>query len=106
MPAVNPLDNLAIQNTIARYCEALDTKQWPLLDKVFMPGATADYPFNNDLRGVDDIRNKIQNRYVPYPVSMAIHAFDFQGSSLRIASPTFKAKATTGSQLNFRLPAW
>ena len=79
--SVNPLDTLAIQNTIARYCEALDTKLWPLLDKVFLPDATAEYPFHRDLKGVEDIRNKIQNRYI---------------------TPTPAAKATV-SQIKFRV---
>ncbi|KAF2657345.1 hypothetical protein K491DRAFT_330536 [Lophiostoma macrostomum CBS 122681] len=70
--AVNPLDALAIQNTIARYCEALDTKDWPLLSKVFRPDATGDYPFNNDLRGVDAISSTIQSRLGPITTQHAL----------------------------------
>jgi hypothetical protein len=58
----NPHDELAIRNILSRYCEALDTKILVLLDKVFLPDATADYPFNHDMKGVDAVRTAIQNR--------------------------------------------
>ena len=61
---VNPLDHLAIQNVIARYCQALDTKNFGLLHKVFMPDVIADYPFQSDMRGVEAISTAIQNRYM------------------------------------------
>lgn len=62
---VNPLDHIAIQNTIARYCEALDTKFFDLLDKVFLPNVVASYPFNPNLNGVDAVRTAVQNRLGP-----------------------------------------
>ncbi|KAF2683461.1 hypothetical protein K458DRAFT_419064 [Lentithecium fluviatile CBS 122367] len=63
--ATNPLDHIAVQNVIARYCEALDTKVFSLLDKVFLSDAVADYPFNNDLKGVESVRDAIMNRLGP-----------------------------------------
>jgi hypothetical protein len=62
MAHVNPLDQLAIQNVLSRYCESLDTKVFGLLDKVFTPDVTADYLFNSDMKGVDTVRNAITNR--------------------------------------------
>jgi hypothetical protein len=44
MPPANPLDYIAIQNTLARYCEALDTKDWPLLNKVRIPPSHTHAP--------------------------------------------------------------
>lgn len=64
---VNPLDQLAIQNAIARYCEALDTKVWDLFTKVFTPDVVANYPFNPDMKGIDAVRNAISNRYYYSP---------------------------------------
>ncbi|PSN60662.1 hypothetical protein BS50DRAFT_506027 [Corynespora cassiicola Philippines] len=64
-PTINPLDRLAIQNILSRYCEALDTKIFDLLDKVFVPDVVANYPFNPDMKGVDTVRNAIQNRLGP-----------------------------------------
>ncbi|KAJ4344734.1 uncharacterized protein N0V89_012478 [Didymosphaeria variabile] len=62
---VNPLDHLAIQNVLARYCEALDTKNWSLLQKVFVPDVQADYPFNRGLKGADAVADAIKNRLGP-----------------------------------------
>ena len=62
MPAANPLDHIAIQNVISRYCEALDTKMLSLLTKVFSPDVVADYPFKSNMKGVDTIITTIQQR--------------------------------------------
>jgi ketosteroid isomerase-like protein len=59
---VNPLDILAIKNVISRYCEALDTKDFNALGKVFVENVNADYPFNSNLEGVDAVAKAIQNR--------------------------------------------
>lgn len=43
--APNPIDYFAIQNTIARYCIALDTKNFDLLvSDVFAPDVHASFP--------------------------------------------------------------
>ncbi|KAF2876478.1 SnoaL-like domain-containing protein [Massariosphaeria phaeospora] len=65
MAAVNPLDHIAIQNVLSRYCEALDTKFFPLLNYVFVPEVVADYPFNSALKGVDAVKAAIQTRLGP-----------------------------------------
>jgi hypothetical protein len=65
MSAPTAHDELAIRNTLSRYCEALDTKMLNLLDKVFIPDVIADYPFNSNMKGVDAVRSAIQNRYIP-----------------------------------------
>jgi hypothetical protein len=36
-------DRFAVIETLDRYAVALDTRDWPLLDRVFTPDATADY---------------------------------------------------------------
>lgn len=64
MSSVNPLDHIAIQNVLARYCQALDTKNFDLLDKVFLEDVEAIYPFNPDLRGVGSVKKAIENRYL------------------------------------------
>ncbi|KAF9692252.1 hypothetical protein EKO04_009550 [Ascochyta lentis] len=65
MSKVNPLDVLAIKNVISRYCEALDAKDFALLDKVFAQDVIADYPFNSDLQGVEAVAKAIRNRLGP-----------------------------------------
>jgi hypothetical protein len=64
MSNINPLDVLAVKNVISRYCEALDAKDFALLEKVFQRDVSADYPFNSDLQGVDAVANAIKNRYM------------------------------------------
>ncbi|THY51516.1 hypothetical protein D6C97_06669 [Aureobasidium pullulans] len=44
----NPHDYNAIRNAISLYCIALDTKDWPLLEKVFTKDVFAQYPFNDE----------------------------------------------------------
>lgn len=65
MSKVNPLDHIAIKNVISRYCEALDQKNFDLLKKVFVNNVIADYPFNSDLNGINEVSAAIQNRYFP-----------------------------------------
>lgn len=65
MPPPTPLDPLAISNTLARYCTALDTKSYALLATVFTPDVEADYPFNRGLRGVDAVAKAVEGRYSP-----------------------------------------
>ena len=60
---VNPRDHIAIQNVLSRYCEALDTKTFELFNKVFVPDVEANYPFNQDMKGVNVLQGAITNRY-------------------------------------------
>ena len=64
MSTINSLDYLAVKNVLSRYCEALDSKDFDLLSKVFLPDVVANYPFNSDLKGVEGVSKAIQNRYV------------------------------------------
>lgn len=62
---LNPVDYLAIKNTIARYCIALDSKDWQLLKtSVFHPDIQGDFPFDHDMRGADALLQRIQGRLV------------------------------------------
>lgn len=63
MNKVNPLDHLAIQNVLSRYCQALDSKDLVSLSNVFTQDVVANYPFNPRMDGVRVIINAIQNRY-------------------------------------------
>ncbi|KAF2832117.1 hypothetical protein CC86DRAFT_280366, partial [Ophiobolus disseminans] len=65
MASINSLDYLAVKNVVSRYCEALDSKDFDLLNKVFLPDVVADYPFNSNLNGVDAVSKAIQNRLGP-----------------------------------------
>ena len=63
MSDVNPLDVLAIKNVVSRYCQALDLKDFDMLGKVFMADVDANYPFNNKLESLDEVKQALQKRY-------------------------------------------
>ena len=64
MSQINPLDVLAIKNIVSRYCQALDLKDFDLLSKVFTPDVDANYPFNNKIQSLDELKEAIKNRYM------------------------------------------
>jgi len=45
-------DRLAIEDQLVRYCRAIDTGEWDLLDDVFTPDAVIDYTSSGGIRGV------------------------------------------------------
>lgn len=63
MAHINPTDYIAIRNTIADYCIALDTKNWPSLQNVFTEDVDAYYPFS-EMKGVTKVAEAIENRYI------------------------------------------
>ena len=53
------LDEREIVQVALRYCRALDTKDWPLLDEVFLTDSTADLSSGTLLVGIEPIRERI-----------------------------------------------
>ena len=53
------LDERKIHEVATRYCRALDTKDWDLLDDVFVTDATAVLGTSAALVGIDAIRDRI-----------------------------------------------
>ncbi len=45
-------DRIAIDDQLARYCRAIDTDDWDLLDEVFAPDAVVDYTSSGGIRGI------------------------------------------------------
>ncbi len=43
-------DKIAIEELLVRYCTAIDTKNFELLDSVFLPNATIDYRKSGGIR--------------------------------------------------------
>ena len=52
-----------IRNVIARYCIALDTKDFDKLDMVFTENVETVYPFGGERLGIPDIKEAIKKRY-------------------------------------------
>jgi hypothetical protein len=57
------VDRAAITDVTIRYCWALDTKDWPVLDTVFTVDANADLTV--DLVGREQILQRIKNALTP-----------------------------------------
>lgn len=55
------LDERDIVAVVSRYCRALDTKDWPLLDDVFVADATAQLGQPDTLVGRDAVVERITN---------------------------------------------
>jgi hypothetical protein len=60
MADANPIDYPAIQNTIANYCIALDTKNLDLLKDVFVEDANAVLGPHGQVKGIDGLTNAIK----------------------------------------------
>jgi ketosteroid isomerase-like protein len=57
------IDYFAIQKTLADYCFALDTKDFPRLAEVFTEDVVATYPFpGGDMNGLQHIQEVISSR--------------------------------------------
>lgn len=54
------IDERDICAVALRYCRALDTNDWPLLDDVFLPDATAELGSSTTLVGIEAIRGRIR----------------------------------------------
>lgn len=66
------IDYIEIKNTIARYCFALDSKDFDLLDKVFTSDVDAKFPFSSGFKGLENVKAAIEKRY---PISMLFNHF-------------------------------
>ena len=44
-------DRLAIEDLLTRYCVAIDTRDWELLDTIFVPDAFVDYTSSGGVKG-------------------------------------------------------
>ena len=54
------IDEREIRDVAFRYCRALDTKDWALLDDVFVPDATGQLGTPTTLVGIEAIRDRIR----------------------------------------------
>jgi hypothetical protein len=64
--APNPFDHFAIQNVIAKYAIALDSKQFHLLSEVFTEDVDTVYPFKGEIKGVKEVADAIKKRSVEH----------------------------------------
>lgn len=60
--SANAFDYMAVRNVIARYCIALDTKDFELLKGVFTEDVETSYPFKSSIIGVQNVADAIKKR--------------------------------------------
>lgn len=51
----NLANRAAIHDLFCRYCDALDNREWALLDEVFLPGTVAYFPTGTDEQGFEEM---------------------------------------------------
>ncbi len=95
------VDERDIVRVALRYARALDTKDWALLDEVFLPDATAELGSRTLLEGIEAIRQRIRtalealdasqhlvgNHEVDVVADTATHRCYVQAQHVRRAAP-------------------
>jgi hypothetical protein len=95
------IDERDIRNVAFRYCRALDTKDWALLDEVFLPDATGELGTPTTLVGIEAIRGRIRkalehlddsqhlvgNHEIDVTGDTATHRCYLQAQHIRAAAP-------------------
>ena len=62
-------DRIAIDEQLSRYCRAIDTGEWDLLDRIFTPDAALDYTSSGGIRGpYADVKPWLANVLALFPV--------------------------------------
>jgi hypothetical protein len=102
-------DRLAIDEQLTRYCRAIDTGDWDLLDAIFTPDATLDYTSSGGRRGAyPDIKAWLASVLPTFAVrqhlvtnrEIAI-AGDFATSRASLFNPMGMRRPDGGTQLFF-----
>ncbi|HYB99590.1 MAG TPA: nuclear transport factor 2 family protein [Candidatus Limnocylindrales bacterium] len=69
MDARHIADRLEIQDVLVRYCNAIDTGNYAMLDEVFTPDGIADYTAAGGIRGtLAEIKEWLDKALAPFPV--------------------------------------
>ena len=61
-------DRIEIHDLLTRYTVAIDTKDWKLLDRCFMPDAELDYTSAGGIKGsYPEVRKWLEMALAPFP---------------------------------------
>jgi 3-phenylpropionate/cinnamic acid dioxygenase small subunit len=85
------VDRLAIQDLLVRYCRAIDTKDWDLLDTVFVPDAHVDYTSSGGAQGpYPEVRAWLAQVLPNFPMSQhAVSNFEIEVTGDRAKSRAY-----------------
>ena len=102
-------DRLAIHDVLVRYCRAIDTLDWPLLDRVFTPDATIDYTGSGGIAGAyPEVREWLARVLPGFPVRqhlLANEQVEIEGdratSRAYLLNPMGRSDGAGGAKLFF-----
>ncbi len=80
---LSPQGRWDINDVLARYCIALDTRHWDLLQEVFTEAAVCDYGKHGQPRGLAEIVDRVRTAVLRFDATQ-----HFIGTSLVTATPT------------------
>lgn len=82
-------DRIEVEELLTRYCTAIDTRCFGLLDRVFLPDAVIDYTRSGGIRGtLPDVREWLERALAPFVViqhvvsNFVIETDDDRGTSV------------------------
>lgn len=79
---LSPQDRWEIHDVLARYCVALDTRDWDMLKEVFTETAVCDYGKHGQPSGMTAIVDRLRTALQPFDVTQHLI-----GTSLVTATP-------------------
>jgi hypothetical protein len=92
-------DRLEIQDVLARYSDAIDSRRWDVLDEIFTPDAAIDYSSMGGIAGGLAEQKAFLEENVPaFPVSQHLAAtstFDIQGDVANVRTICFNPMVIT-----------
>lgn len=92
-------DRLEIQDVLARYSDAIDSRSWDVLDDLFTPDASIDYTCMGGIAGGLAEQKAFLAENVPaFPVSQHLAAtstFDIEGDTARVRTICFNPMVIT-----------
>ncbi len=92
-------DRFEINDLLTRYTVAIDTKDWNLLDRCFVPDAQLDYTSAGGVKGAyPEVRKWLEAALAPFPVT--VHYIT--NSVVELAGDAAKARTAVYNPMGFQ----
>lgn len=94
-------DRIEIQDLLVRYTVAIDTKDWKLLDRCFLPDAKVDYTATGGIKGsYPEVRVWLEKALGAFP--MTVHYIS--NSTVTLEGDTARARTYVLNPMGFPKP--
>ena len=94
-------DRIEIQDLLTRYCKAIDTKDWELLDTCFTPDAHVDYVSSGGIAGsYPEAREWLGKALAIFPVTL--HAIS--NSEITLEGDRARGRTMVSNPMGFQNP--